>query len=67
MDVEELFGKPALKVMEVLRGKEPMPLYKIMRLTGLTSNDVAGALGWLAHSGKIEVAESDLGIFFRLK
>jgi predicted transcriptional regulator len=66
MDAEELFGKAAEKVRDVLKENGPLPAFKISRLTGMPANDVSGALGWLAHQGKIEVLDDDKGIFFKI-
>jgi len=66
MNTEELFGKTAAKVHDVLKESGPLPAYKISRLAGMPANDVSGTLGWLAHEGKIEVIENEWGIFFNL-
>ena len=67
MNIEELFGKAADRVMVTLKENGQLPAYKISRLTGMPINDVCGGLGWLAHEGKIEVEENDWGIFFKIK
>ncbi len=67
MNTEELFGKDAEKVYAALKEYGKLPAYKISRLTGMPINDVCGGLGWLARDGKIEVEETDWGIFFIAK
>jgi hypothetical protein len=42
------------QVRDVLKGSGPMPLASVARrITDATTNEVAMAVGWLAHAGEI--------------
>lgn len=43
------------QIRDVLKGAAPMPLANVARrITNATTNEVAMALGWLAHEGKVQ-------------
>jgi hypothetical protein len=48
------------KVREVLKGSGPMSLASLARkITDATTNEVALAVGWLAHAGEIRLRERE--------
>jgi hypothetical protein len=53
--VEETFGVNAGKVWNALNEKGPQTAAELRKTTKLTTNEVYGALGWLAREGKINI------------
>jgi DNA-binding GntR family transcriptional regulator len=64
--VEEVFGVNAGKVWNALKNSGQMNVRKICEKTGLSVNEVFGALGWLAREGKISIIENGARIEYCL-
>lgn len=55
LDLDVGISERAEEVRNVLKGASPMPLAGIARrITDATTNEVAMAVGWLAHAGEIQ-------------
>lgn len=67
MKPEEFFGFNAGKVWHALNDAgKPLTVTQIMKATGLSRDEVVGALGWLGREGKIEVLKERKTYKFKL-
>lgn len=67
MKAEEIFGVGAGKVWDVLsQGQKPLTVAEIARKTGMKSDDVLPALGWLGREGKIEILKEGSKVLYKL-
>lgn len=66
MKPEEVFGVNAGKVWQVLKSKGQLSVSSISKQTGLKTNEVYGALGWLGREGKIQIISNEHGTFYKL-
>ena len=66
MKPEEIFGVNAGKVWHVLKSKGALSTVAIAKETGLKTNEVFGALGWLGREGKIQIINNKKSTLYKL-
>ena len=59
-------GLNAGKVWRILNEKGELPMFELCRELGLTFEEVAVAIGWLARENKISFREKDNMLFVKI-
>ena len=59
-------GLNAGKVWRILNEKGELSMFELCRELGLTFEEVAGAIGWLARENKISFREKDNMLFVKI-